>query len=85
MVLFKKHNKEKELELKPIPKSGPDIVSPSEIKNTEEHISHLTDTLMGKTKETSEKIKHKDDVCDSDDFKFFKVNSDDDSDIDNIV
>ena len=82
-----KSKRNKELELKQInmkiPKSGPETMSPLETKDTNMHNPQLTDTLVGKTKEISEKGEQKDDSHDSDDCKFFKDDSDDT--IDNIV
>ena len=69
MVLFKNKTK-KELELKQIPKSGPETMSPLETENAKVHIPQLTNTLEGKIKETQEKEEQKDGICDSDNSKF---------------
>ena len=66
-----------------IPKSGPETMSPSDIQDTEVCTPQLTNTLVVKTKEISEKEEQKDDSGDSDDPEFFKDISDDI--MDNIV
>ena len=54
MGLFK--NKEKEIELNQIPKSGPETMFPPVI-NREVHIPQLTNTLVDKTEEKQEGVK----------------------------
>ena len=65
-----KQKVEQELELQKInmkiSKSGPETRSTLETKDTKVHTSHLTDTLIGKTKEITEKEEQKDDSHDSD-------------------
>ena len=78
---IQKQKEEKELELKQInmktPKSGQGTMFPLETEYSEVCTPQLTNTLVGKTKEISEKEEQKDYSHDSDDFKFFEDDSDD--------
>ena len=61
--IMQKQKEEKGLELKhinmKIPKSGPETMSPLETEDTKVHTPQLTNTLVGKTKEISEKEEQK--------------------------
>ena len=80
---IQKQNKEKELELKQIPKSGPETMPSLETEDTKVHTQQLINNLIGNTKEISKEEEQKDGSHDSDDSEVFEDYSDDT--IDNIV